>query len=203
MSKSKIPLIILLLTLFATLWFSSCVQNVAEKPPKQPTGKEVGGAGKMFQLKSSAFEDGQRMPTKYANTGVGGQNISIPLSWENPPGGTQSFAIAMVDRHPVANNWVHWLVINIPNSASSLPEGTSGTSSIPAGSKELNNTFRFQGYGGPQPPPGTGDHDYETTIYALNADSLPLDTNASLDQFMSAIQGKVLGSAKLTGKFSR
>lgn len=203
MSKFKITLIILLLILFATFWVSGCIQKAADKPAKQPTGKPTGGAGKMFQLKSSAFEGGQRMPTKYANTGVGGQNISIPLSWGNPPEGTQSFAIAMVDRHPVANNWVHWLVINIPNSTTSLPEGASGTNSIPAGSKELNNTFRFQGYGGPQPPPGTGDHDYETTIYALNVESLTLEPNVSLGNFMSAIEGKVIGSAKLTGRFSR
>jgi Raf kinase inhibitor-like YbhB/YbcL family protein len=158
----------------------------------------------VFALKSSAFEDGQRMPVKYANTGVGGgQNISIPLSWENPPEGTKSFAVATVDRHPVANNWVHWLVINIPGSVISLPEGASGTNNMPAGAKELNNTFGFQGYGGPQPPPGTGDHDYETTIYALNVEGLNLEANTSLGQFMDAIQGRVLGSAKLTGKFSR
>lgn len=158
----------------------------------------------MFELKSSAFEDGQKMPTKYANTGVtGGENVSIPLSWQNPPDGTKSFAIALVDRHPVANNFVHWLVINIPANVSSIPEGTSGTNNMPGGSKELNTTYGVSSYGGPQPPSGTGDHDYETTIYALSVESLNLDENTTLAEFEAAIQGKVLGSAKLTGKFGR
>lgn len=166
--------------------------------------KSKGGEGKVFQLTSSAFGNGQSIPVKYANKGVsGGENISIPLSWENAPEGTKSFAIAMVDRHPIADNWVHWLVINIPASATSLAEGASGSNKMPASAEELNNTFGYVGYGGPQPPPGSGDHDYETTIYALNVEKLSLNANTTLDQFLSAIEGQTLGTAKLTGKFLR
>ncbi len=105
----------------------------------------------MMQLKSSAFADGQSIPTKYANTGVsGGQNVSIPLEWSGAPAETKSFALAIVDRHPIANSWVHWLVINIPKTASMLAEGASRTNKMPTGAKELNNTFGNLGYGGPQ-----------------------------------------------------
>lgn len=158
----------------------------------------------MFELKSSAFEDGQRMPRKYTNRGVvGGENVSIPLSWQNPPEGTKSFAIAMVDRHPVANNFVHWLVVDIPGEVTSISEGASGTSNMPSGSRELNTTYGVPGYGGPQPPLGTGDHDYETTIYALSVEGLDVDPDSSLSDFMAALEGSMLGSAKLTGKFGR
>jgi hypothetical protein len=182
-------------------------ETIPEKPKetvKEEPKEEKGGEESMFQIKSSAFEHGGKIPVKYANTGVsGGENISIPLTWENPPEGTKSFAIAMVDIHPIANNWVHWLVINIPSSANSIPEGASGTDKMPAGSKELNNTFGFVGYGGPQPPPGSGDHEYVTTIYALDVENISLDENTTLGEFQSAIEGHVLAKAQLSGKFGR
>lgn len=157
----------------------------------------------MFRVETD-FEDGQRMPDKYANVGVpGGENVSIPLIWENSPEGTKSFAVAMVDRHTVADNWVHWLVINIPESATSLPEGASGGGDMPSPAKELNNTFGFPGYGGPQPPGGTGDHEYETTIYALDTETVPIEADTTLDEFMQAIDGNILESASVTGVYSQ
>ncbi len=74
---------------------------------------------------------------------------------------------------------------------------------MPAGAKELNNTFGSSGYGGPQPPRGSGPHDYEVTLYALNVDSLGLGANTSLAAFEKAIAGKVLISARIIGTFER
>src|SRR5437879_3073105 len=79
-----------------------------------------------FALSSAAFRDGKAIPTRHATKGVsGGQNVSPPLSWANLPEGTKSLAVACIDRHPVANSWVHWLVIDIPTSVDALSEGTS------------------------------------------------------------------------------
>src|SRR5213079_1433097 len=97
--------------------------------------------GGTMQLKSTAFEDGKPIPTKYAHPGVtGGKNISLPLTWSEAPEGVKSFSLSIVDPHPVANNWVHWLAVNIPAEVSMLPEGASGTS-MPKRSKELRNTY--------------------------------------------------------------
>lgn len=157
-----------------------------------------------FKITSKSFEDGKVIPTKYATTGVtGGKNISIPLKWENPPEGTKSFAISIVDLHPIANNWVHWLVINIPRDVNSIDEGASKTDKMPKGCKELNNTFGWLGYGGPQPPKGSGPHKYEVTIYALNVEKLELDVHTSLKIFQKAIDGHVIGTAKIVGIFER
>lgn len=158
----------------------------------------------MFKLKSPAFENNQVMPVKYANKGVtGGQNVSIPLSWEDPPEGTKSFAIAMIDRHPVARNFIHWLVIDIPPEVTSLLEGASNTSKMPPGSRELITTYGTKGYGGPAPPPGSGVHDYEITIYALSTEMLELADRVSLDEFISAVEKNALATVTLVGKFSR
>ena len=110
-----------------------------------------------MELSSAAFKDGEKIPIQYVMPGAGGKNISVPLSWKNVPSGTKSFALSAIDPHPVAQNWVHWLVINIPATATSLEEGAS-KKKMPPGSIELKSSFGDVGYGGPQPPKGTGDH---------------------------------------------
>ncbi len=160
----------------------------------------MGGGG--MELKSSAFSDGGRIPTKYVMRPAGGENLSPPLSWDGVPEGTKSFAISCYDPHPIARNWVHWLVINIPANVRSLPEGASGVS-MPSGSVELTNSFGFKGYGGPQPPPGTGDHPYVFTVYALSVERVDISGAPSIEGFEKAISPYVLGKASITGYYSR
>jgi len=155
-----------------------------------------------MEVSSAAFKDKGKIPVQYVMPGAGGQNLSVPLTWKNVPPGTKSFALSMVDIHPIAQNWVHWLAINIPLQVTSLEEGAS-RSRMPAGSKELVSSFGEIGYGGPQPPPGTGDHIYVVTIYALTVERLGLGANASLSQFKKALEGKVIGSASITGMYGR
>jgi Raf kinase inhibitor-like YbhB/YbcL family protein len=157
-----------------------------------------------FALLSAAFGDGKAIPTRHANKGVsGGQNVSPPLSWANLPEGTKSLAVACIDRHPIANNWVHWLVINIAASATGLSEGASRTKMLPGGAKELENTLGTMGWGGPQPPPGSGTHPYEFLLYALTVQTLNLAINTNLASFNKAIEGKVLATAKVVGNYER
>lgn len=159
------------------------------------------GGGKM-KLFSSAFSDGGRIPIKYVMPGVGGENISPPLQWEGAPEGTMSFALSCYDPHPVARNWVHWLVINIPSTVHGLSEGASGKS-MPSPAVELVNSFGFAGYGGPQPPPGTGDHPYVFTVYALKVAEVDLSGRLSIREFEDSLKPYVLGKIAITGYFGR
>jgi len=158
--------------------------------------------GNAMELKSAAFADGDKIPQQYVMPGAGGQNLSLPLQWSGAPPGTRSFALAVVDPHPVANNWVHWLVINLPATASGLEEGASGKK-MPPGAVELNNSWGKSGYGGPQPPPGTGDHPYVVTLYALKVDRLDLKPATNLAGFQKALEGKILDTAEITGYYGR
>jgi Raf kinase inhibitor-like YbhB/YbcL family protein len=158
--------------------------------------------GEAMELKSPAFRDGDKIPAQFVMPGAGGKNISIPLNWSQAPEGVKSFAISIVDPHPVARNWVHWLVINIPAQTTSLSEGASGKK-MPTGAVELNNSFGSIGYGGPQPPKGTGDHPYVVTLYALSVEKLDLGVDTDLAAFQKALEGKVLASAKITGMYGR
>jgi hypothetical protein len=155
-----------------------------------------------MEISSAAFQNGEKIPMRYVMPGAGGKNISIPLAWMDAPSGTKSYALSMVDPHPVARNWVHWLVINIPANVASLEEGAS-REKMPRGSIELKNSFGDIGYGGPQPPKGTGDHPYVFTLCALSVEKLDLGINASLSAFKKALEGKILGSATITGKYGR
>jgi Raf kinase inhibitor-like YbhB/YbcL family protein len=163
--------------------------------------QNVWGGGTM-EITSSAFKDREKIPIQYVMPGAGGKNISIPLTWKNVPAGTKSLALSIIDPHPVAQNWVHWLVINIPKEATSIEEGAS-RKKMPSGSVELKNSFGDIGYGGPQPPKGTGDHPYVVTLYALNVEKLELGVNSSLSAFKKAVEGKVIESATITGMYGR
>ena len=156
---------------------------------------------------SHAFKDGDAIPGKYARPAAGGQNVSIPLKWQWTAGfiglpETKSFALTIVDHHPVAKKWVHWMVINIPPETTSLPEGASGKN-MPAGAIELRNSFGDIGYGGPQPPKGTGPHRYVITIYALKESRLDLKPNTSLTEFEDAVKGKTIVKESITGIFEQ
>src|SRR4051794_20863020 len=55
-----------------------------------------------FTLSSTGFKDGERLATKFAgnnksNPNCPGDNVSPALSWSNPPDGTKSYALLMVD----------------------------------------------------------------------------------------------------------
>ncbi len=165
------------------------------------TVQNVSGGGAM-EISSSAFKDKGKIPIQYVMPGAGGKNISIPLTWKNIPAGTKSFALSIVDPHPVAQNWVHWLVINIPKDVTFLEEGAS-RKKMPPGSLELKSSFGDRGYGGPQPPKGTGDHPYVVTVYALNVEKLELGVDTSLSAFKKAIEGKVIESTSVTGMYGR
>jgi Raf kinase inhibitor-like YbhB/YbcL family protein len=162
---------------------------------------EVYGGGPM-KIISSAFKDGEKIPIAYVMRGAGGKNFSIPLSWKNAPPGVKSFALSVVDHHPIAQSWVHWLVINIPAQSTSIEEGASGKK-MPTGAVELKNSFGDLGYGGPQPPKGSGKHPYEVTLYALSVEKLDLGAGTSWSDFKKALEGKVIQSASLTGMYER
>ena len=156
-----------------------------------------------MELTSAAFGPGAPIPARHAMRGVpGGQNISIPYAWSGASGSAKSYAIVLVDRSPVAHNWVHWMVVDIPPGVTELPDGASGTAAM-HGARELDNTFGSPGYGGPQPPQGTGQHPYEATVYALDIVELGLPQRATLAQLEGAMAGHIVAQRSYTGVFGR
>jgi len=158
----------------------------------------------MFTLTCLSYKDGMPIPPAYAHHTVkGGRNLSPGFRWEDPPRETKSFALSIIDPHPVADNWVHWFAIDIPFREREIREGASGTARMPAGAKELLNSYNEKGYGGPAPPKGSGVHPYVATLYALNVPSLPLGRDTVLSAFLRALEGNVIAEAAMTGTYER
>ena len=154
-----------------------------------------------FTLTSTSFSANSRMPLRLVRQPAGGENLSPALCWTKVPAHTRSLVLTCVDLHPVARGWVHWLVVDIPADCRALDEGAS-PERMPAGCRELANSFGTPGWGGPQPPPGSGEHEYRFTLYALKCKKLPAGIRTAAE-VQKAIRGQVLGRATLSGWFGR
>lgn len=161
--------------------------------------QEVSAVG--LGLTSPAFGSNGSIPDLYT---CSGKDISPPLAWSDLPAGTRSLALIVDDPDapdPAApqRTWVHWVVFNIPATATGLPEGASG-GGLPAGSEQGLNDWKAPRYGGPCPP--VGRHRYFHKLYALDTvlADLGTPTKAALEK---AMQGHVLGSAQLVGTYQK
>lgn len=139
-------------------------------------------APKTFTLRSNDL-GGQATKTEEFNSfGCTGKNQSPELNWANAPAGTKSFAVVMYDPDaPTGSGWTHWVMFDIPASATELPTnaGKPAAGLAPKGAIQSATSFGMPGFGGPCPPEGHGPHEYRFTVYALKTDKLGLDATAT------------------------
>ena len=162
----------------------------------------------LFRLSSPAFGDDGMLPVKYAGNILCGKdsrggNISPPLAWSNPPSGTKSFAVVMIDpdgRRGLGS--VHWVGYGIPASRTSLHEGEGGA--MPSigiiGGRNSRGTL---GYTGPCGPPVDAAHHYVIDLIALDLPPDALKGGLSRDELLTAIAGHSLGPASLVVRYRR
>jgi Raf kinase inhibitor-like YbhB/YbcL family protein len=152
-------------------------------------------------LTSSAFTHQGAIPAQYT---CEGKDISPPLSWSGVPPGTKSFALIMDDPDapdPAApkRTWVHWILYDIPPSATRLEEAVT-KAALPAGTREGTNDWNRTGYGGPCPP--IGRHRYFHKLYALDV-VLPDLGPARKAELEKAMEGHVLAKAELMATYQK
>ena len=157
----------------------------------------------MIEVHSPAFTQDGPLPIRFAGARAGGADVSPPLSWTSVPEGTRSIAITCVDHHPVAHEYLHWLIVDLPADLPFLSEGASRSRMIPPAARELKTTSGLLGYHGAAPPPGSGPHPYEFTVWALDTEHLAVAEDAGLDGFEIATAGHVLASGSMTGTYER
>jgi Raf kinase inhibitor-like YbhB/YbcL family protein len=150
-----------------------------------------------MEIKSSAFGSGEMISSKYTCDGA---DFSPPLEWAASPAGTKSFALICDDPDAPMGTWVHWVIYDIPPTATMLAEGITREKDLPGGGTQGINDFRKIGYGGPCPPGGT--HRYFFKLYALDT-MLGLKSGITKDQLLKAMRGHILAEAQIMGTYKR
>lgn len=148
-------------------------------------------------IRSNAIAPDVEFDIKYAETGVGGQNVSPDFVWGDAPEGTKSFALTCYDPDaPTGSGWWHWIVTDIPAEVTSIPEGGP----IPDGAREWTNDYGYVGWGGSFPPPGPAHH-YEFTVHALPVERLDAPDGGAPTPVRFAIMTQHLATATVVGMF--
>jgi Raf kinase inhibitor-like YbhB/YbcL family protein len=159
----------------------------------------------------AGFPDGGDIPVKYSQAAPGvptGEGTSPEIKWANVPPGTQTFMLNMHDmdasRNKTTEDQAHWVVWNIPGTATGLPEG------VPKGLQQPDGSYQQSATGNMYRGPGAGangpKHHYVFELYALDT---KLDVKPGADAFesrtsvMKAMQGHIIGKAVYSGLFRR
>ncbi len=153
-----------------------------------------------FVLTSPAFAADADIPVRYS---CAGENISPPLAWSGVPAGTVSLALIMDDPDAVAvvgQVYDHWLLFNIPAETAALEAAVPLKNTLADGSQHGRNSGRLKGYAGPCPPAGPAHH-YSFRLYALDT-RLTLESGASKEALLAAMDGHILAQAELVGLFA-
>ncbi|RLB58040.1 MAG: YbhB/YbcL family Raf kinase inhibitor-like protein [Deltaproteobacteria bacterium] len=152
-------------------------------------------------LRSPAFSSGGEIPRRFTCQGA---NVSPPLAWSGVPAGTKSLVLIVEDpdapdpRRPKLV-WKHWLLYDIPPSATGLPEGVAA-GKLPPGTRQGLNSWKKTGYGGPCPP--LGRHRYFHRLFALDKVLGDLQ-KPDRGKLAAAMQGHILARAELVGTYQK
>ena len=149
-----------------------------------------------LQLTSPAFAAQGGIPKRFT---CDGEDVSPPLAWAGAPAGTRSFALVVDDPDAPMGTWVHWVLYDLPDTVTALPEAVTAKT-LPLGTREGTNSWKQPGYGGPCPP--IGRHRYFHKLYALDIvlPDLNRPTKAALEKAMA---GHVLAQTELVGTYQR
>lgn len=156
--------------------------------------KSMGRAG--FALSSPAFEDGDELDPSF--TASEEDSVAPPLEWTAPPLGSQEMVLIVedastsdvMDQQPHC----HWLVWGIAPQRGKLLEGEAPPR---AGKNASGNSEWLL----PDPAIGSGSHTYVFQLFAVDL-PLTLMPGATRDDLLSAIKGRITGSAVLTATFT-
>lgn len=157
---------------------------------------------KSISVSSSGFEHGFMIPSKYT---CQGENTSPEISWDTIPG-TREYVIIMIDPDvphrflPLAT-WVHWVVYNIPDDVTHLPEGVPKTKTLNNGACQGKTSFKDVGYGGPCPPFGT----HRTFLEYMHWIVILIfsQKKAAQKQIKKAMKGHILAKGGLMGTYKK
>ena len=205
MKTVKLTMKILTMVVMSLLAMIATVAPGAAQTPPAPA-RGAGAPAPAMTLTTNGWPDGDDIPVKYTQAA---EQVSPQLTWTNAPANTQSFVVLMHDPDVALNgttdDQLHWLVWNIPGTATGLPEHVPAGAPLADGSLQVSaspgNTYR-----GPGAPANGPKHHYTIEVFALDTKlDVPLaatwqETRANV---VKAMQGHVRGKAVYAGLFRR
>ncbi len=175
---------------------------------------ETSAAALEFTIRSPAFEDGGDIDIRYS---CEGDNISPKINWTGVPAGAGSLALTVTD--PDAENFLHWVVWNIPPDSTGFAEDVPGDAELPDGTRQGENefapcaapgeatpggsAFKTIGYDGPCPG---GPHTYVFSVFALSS-TIDLPVGTAYREVQAAISaaaddGSLIEKISFSGVFT-
>ena len=187
--------------LVAALIVASLAAHAGTLEVKQPAKP-----AQTLQLSSPDIAEGATLTLAQVadSFGCSGKNLSPALQWTGVPKEAKSLVLTVYDPDaPTGSGFWHWVVYNLPASATGLPAGAGATDAkLPDGAVTLKNDAGMNGYIGACPPPGDKPHRYIYTLYALDS-SLDLPADATPGVLGFSLNGKVLASGQLTALYGQ
>ena len=190
-----------------------CVASVGSAAAQNPATTRGGAPGarrprgvQVMSLTAADWKDGATIPEKHAQPG---RDVSPALSWSTPPANTASFVLMVHDIDALTGNGtddaLHWLVWNIPGTASSLAEGQPEGGDRADGSRQISISGPY--YRGPAAPAAGPVHHYVFELFALDTvlavpavGASPAATRAAVT---AAMGGHIRGKGSLIGVYRR
>ena len=165
-------------------------------------------AGPGLTLTSPDLEDGAVIPEKFsarASRASTPPSLNSPrLEWTHVPAGTESFILLFHDPDVALQKKLedvtHWMMFNIPGTATSLPGSIPTDPKLPDGAIQIKNSGNITGYMGPGMGPQGPYHHYTFELYALDT-KLDLPESATRADVLKAADGHILGKAVLAGRY--
>ena len=198
MRKSTVALAVV--ALFAASAYAQGQAPAAGGPPV--LAKQIAparGGNSRLLITSGAFVSGSDLDDKYTQNG---DNMSPGIAWAKGPQGTQSYAVLAEDSgvnraEPV----VHWVIFNIPSTATGLPQNVPTDATLENGAVQGKNVRGTTGYIGPKPPAGQ-THPYHFQVFALNT-RLTIDpASADRNTVVNAMKNHVLATGELVVNYT-
>jgi Raf kinase inhibitor-like YbhB/YbcL family protein len=153
-----------------------------------------------FTLTSPAFDHGAPIPEKHRGRLLRA-NISPALSWTQPPPGTAELVLIVQDPDvPFGKPATHALTLGIDPTLSGIPENALTNPSPVPGIRHGKGAMGKRGWAGPLPPRSHGSHTYAFQLFALDQ-AAALPGSFTLDDALTAIEGHVIGRARLDGTY--
>lgn len=146
----------------------------------------------VMKIESFAFKNEEDIPSRFT---CDGENINPELYFKCVPKDTKSLALIMDDPDAPMGVWGHWVLWNISPKINKIDQN-----SVPIGAVIGENSANKNEYQGPCPP--NGMHHYYFKLFALDT-TLFLDSKTKAPDLVKAMEGHIIGQAKIVDRYER